>query len=248
MSGHSKWHSIKHKKAATDAKRGRIFTRLLKEISIAARHGGDLSVNSRLRTVVNTAKAANMPADNIKKAIQRGTGELPGIIYEEVTYEGYGPGGVAIYLDVVSDNKNRTVAELRHVFSKHGGNLAENGSVAWIFHKKGYFVIDKSQGTEEQLMELALDAGADDLREEEGNYEVFAAPESFYRVKEALEKNSVQLQTSEISMVPQTYVKLEGKPAQQMLKLMEAMEDHEDVQHVWANFDISAEEMEMATA
>jgi YebC/PmpR family DNA-binding regulatory protein len=249
MSGHSKWHSIKHKKAATDAKRGRIFTRLLKEISIAARSGGgDLNANSRLRTVVNTAKAANMPADNIKKAIQRGTGELPGIIYEEVTYEGYGPGGVAIYLDVVSDNKNRTVAELRHVFSKHGGNLAENGSVAWIFHKKGYFVIDKSQGTEEQLMEVALDAGADDLREEDGSYEVFAAPESFYKVKEALEKNSVQMQTSEISMLPQTYVKLEGKPAQQMLKLMEALEDHEDVQHVWANFDISAEEMEMATA
>jgi YebC/PmpR family DNA-binding regulatory protein len=249
MSGHSKWHSIKHKKAATDAKRGRIFTRLLKEISIAARHGGgDLNANSRLRTVVNTAKAANMPADNIKKAIQRGTGELPGIVYEEVVYEGYGPGGVAIYLDVVSDNKNRTVAELRHVFSKHGGNLAESGSVAWIFHKTGYFVIDKSQGTEERLMELALDAGADDLREEEGSYEVFSAPESFYKVKEALEKNSVQLQTSEISMVPQTYVKLEGKPAQQMLKLMEALEDHEDVQHVWANFDISAEEMEMATA
>jgi YebC/PmpR family DNA-binding regulatory protein len=249
MSGHSKWHSIKHKKAATDAKRGRIFTRLLKEISVAARHGGgDLNANSRLRTVVATAKAANMPADNIKKAIQRGTGELPGVVFEEVTYEAYGPGGVAIYLEVVSDNKNRTVAELRHVVSKHGGNLAESGSVAWIFHKKGYFVIDKSQGTEEQLMELALDAGADDLREEEGNYEVYSAPDSFYKVKEALEKKSIQLMTSEISMVPQTLVKLEGKSAQQMLKLMESLEDHEDVQHVWANFDISAEEMEMATA
>lgn len=249
MSGHSKWHSIKHKKAATDAKRGRIFTRLLKEISVAARHGGgDINTNSRLRTVVATAKAANMPADNIKKAIQRGTGELPGVVFEEVTYEGYGPGGVAVFLEVVSDNKNRTVAELRHAFSKHGGNLAENGSVAWIFHKKGYFVIDKSQGTEEQLMEVALEAGADDLREEEGSYEVYSAPDSFYKVKEALEKNSVQLVTSEISMVPQTLVKLEGKPAQQMLKMMETLEDHEDVQHVWANFDISAEEMEMATA
>ena len=249
MSGHSKWHSIKHKKAATDAKRGRIFTRLLKEISVAARHGGgDLNANSRLRTVVSTAKAANMPADNIKKAIQRGTGELPGVIFEEVTYEAYGPGGVAIFMEVVSDNKNRTVAELRHVVSKHGGNLAESGSVAWIFHKKGYFVIDKSQGTEEQLMELALDAGAEDLREEEGSYEVYSSPDSFYKVKEALEKSSIQLATSEISMVPQTLVKLEGKYAQQMLKLMEALEDHEDVQHVWANFDISAEEMELATA
>jgi YebC/PmpR family DNA-binding regulatory protein len=249
MSGHSKWHSIKHKKAATDAKRGRIFTRLLKEITIAARSGGgDLGANSRLRTVVNTAKASNMPADNIKKAIQRGTGELPGVVYEEVVYEGYGPGGVAVLLEVVSDNKNRTVAELRHAFSKHGGNLAENGSVAWIFHKKGYLVIEKSQGTEDQLMELALDAGADDLLEEEGVFEVYTAPEHFYKVKEAFEKSSIQLQTAEISMLPQTQVKLEGKPAQQMIKMMEALEDHEDVQHVWANFDISAEEMELATA
>jgi YebC/PmpR family DNA-binding regulatory protein len=249
MSGHSKWHSIKHKKAATDAKRGSIFTRLLKEITVAARHGGgDLNANSRLRTVVSTAKAANMPADNIKKAIQRGTGELPGVVYEEVVYEGYGPGGVAILLEVVSDNKNRTVAELRHAFSKHGGNLAENGSVAWIFHKKGYLVIEKSQGTEDQLMELALDAGAEDLREEEGVFEVYTAPEHFYKVKEAFEKSSIQLQTAEISMLPQTQVKLEGKSAQQMLKMMETLEDHEDVQHVWANFDISAEEMELATA
>jgi YebC/PmpR family DNA-binding regulatory protein len=245
MSGHSKWHSIKHKKAATDAKRGRLFTRLLKEMTIAARMGGgDIDANSRLRTVVTAAKAANMPADNIKKAILRGTGELPGVSYEEATYEAYGPGGVAVFLEVVSDNKNRTVAELRHIFSKYGGNLGETGSVAWMFHKKGYFVIDKSQGSEEALMELVLEAGADDLREDEGNYEVFTSTDTFYKVKEAFEKHPIQLAASEISMVPQTYVKLEGKSAQQMLKLMEALEDHEDVQHVWANFDISAEEME----
>lgn len=245
MSGHSKWHSIKHKKAATDAKRGGLFTRLLKEMTIAARMGGgDIDSNSRLRTVVAAAKAANMPADNIKRAIQRGTGELPGVNYEEVTYEGYGPGGVAVFLDVVSDNKNRTVAELRHIFGKHGGHLGENGSVAWMFQKKGYFVIDKSQGSEEMLMELALDAGADDLREDNGNFEVLTSPDSFYKVKEAFEKKPIQLAASEISMIPQNYIKLEGKAAQQMLKLMEALEDHEDVQHVWANFDISAEEME----
>ncbi len=245
MSGHSKWHSIKHKKAATDSKRGRIFTRLLKEITVAARMGGgDLDSNSRLRTVVNTAKAANMPADNIKRAIQRGTGELPGVSYEEVTYEGYGPGGVAVYCDVVTDNKNRTVAEIRHLFSRYGGNMGESGSVAWMFQKKGYLVVEKASKTEDELMELVLEAGADDMRDDGENFEVFTAPESFYAVKEELEKKALKLAASEIAMVPQNYIQLEGKSAQSMLKLMEALEEHEDVQHVWANFDISPAEME----
>ena len=248
MSGHNKWSSIKHKKGKADAARGRVFSRIIREITVAAKNGGgDADSNARLRQAIATAKAENMPADNITRAIQRGTGELPGTQYEEIQYEGYGASGVAVMLATLTDNRNRTTSEIRHIFDRHNGNLGANGCVAWIFHKKGYFVIDKSQGTEEQLMELALDAGADDLQEEEGNYEVYSAPDSFYKVKEALEKNSIQMVTSEISMVPQTLVKLEGKPAQQMLKLMEALEDHEDVQHVWANFDISAEEMEMAT-
>jgi YebC/PmpR family DNA-binding regulatory protein len=245
MSGHSKWHSIKHKKAATDSKRGRIFTRLLKEITVAARMGGgDIDSNSRLRTVVATAKAANMPADNIKRAIQRGTGELPGVSYEEVTYEGYGPGGVAVYCDVVTDNKNRTVAEIRHIFSRYGGNMGESGSVAWMFQKKGYLVIEKAAKSEDELMELVLEAGADDLRDDGENYEVFTSPENFYTVKDELEKKSIKLAASEIAMVPQNSVQLEGRSAQSMLKLMEALEEHEDVQHVWANFDISTQEME----
>lgn len=245
MSGHSKWHSIKHKKAATDAKRGSLFTRLLKEITVAARvGGGDLESNSRLRTVVNTAKAANMPSDNIKKAIQRGTGELPGVVYEEVTYEGYGPGGAAVYCEVVTDNKNRTVAEMRHIFSRYGGNIGESGSVAWIFQKKGYLVLDKSQGSEDELMEMVLEAGADDFRDDGDNYEIFTAPENFFTVKENLEKKSLKFESAEIAMIPQNQTKLEGKSAQSMLKLMEALEDHDDIQHVWANFDISDQEMD----
>lgn len=245
MSGHSKWHSIKHKKAATDAKRGRMFTRILKEITVAARMGGsDLDGNSRLRSAVSTAKAANMPSENIKRAIKRGTGELPGINYEEVTYEGFGPGGVALFLEVVSDNKNRTVADLRHIFSKHGGNLGESGSVAWIFQKKGYLVIDKSQGSEEMLLEIALDAGADDLREDDGRFEVFTSTEDLDNVRECFERRSIQVALAEVSMIPQNTIKLEGKAAQQMLKLMETLEDHEDVQQVWANFDISEAELE----
>lgn len=249
MSGHSKWHSIKHKKAATDAKRGSLFTRLLKEITVAARvGGGDVEANSRLRTVVNTAKAANMPSDNIKKAIQRGTGELPGVVYEEVTYEGYGPSGVAVYCEVVTDNKNRTVAELRHVFSRYGGNLGESGSVAWIFQKKGYLVLSKSRGNEDELMEVALEAGADDFRDDGENYEIYTAPESFFTVKETLEKKSIKFESAEIAMLPQNQMKLEGKSAQSMLKLMEALEDHDDIQHVWANFDISDQDMETFNA
>ena len=245
MSGHSKWSSIKHKKAATDSKRGRIFTRLIKEMTAAARMGGgDPDANPRLRLAVATAKAANMPAENIKRAIMRGTGELPGVSYEDVNYEGYGPGGVAIFLHVLTDNKNRTVAEIRHILSKNGGNLGESGSVGWMFHRRGYFVVEKSAVEEDKLMEIALSAGADDMVEDGENFEILTSPESFDQVKKALEGASVPLAASEISMVPQNYVKLEGKNAQTMLKLMEALEEHEDVQNVWSNFDIDAAELQ----
>jgi YebC/PmpR family DNA-binding regulatory protein len=248
MSGHSKWHSIKHKKAATDAKRGRIFTRLIKEMTVAARNGGgDIEANPRLRLAVTTAKANNMPADNIKRAIMRGTGELPGVTYEEVNYEGYGPGGVALFVRVLTDNRNRTVAELRHLLSKHGGNLGENGSVAWMFHRKGYFVVEKSAADEDRLLEVVLGAGAEDMREDGDNYEIFSSPESFESVKAALEGAKIPIGAAEISMVPQNYVKLEGKDAQTMLKLMEMLEDHEDVQNVWANFDVDEAELKEAS-
>jgi YebC/PmpR family DNA-binding regulatory protein len=245
MSGHSKWHSIKHKKAATDSKRGRIFTRLIKEMTAAARGGGgDPDMNPRLRLAVSTAKAANMPADNIKKAIMRGTGELPGISYEDINYEGYGPGGVAIFIHVLTDNKNRTVAELRHVLSKNGGNLGETGCVGWMFDRKGYFVVEKSGADEDKLMELALGAGADDMREDGSNFEILTTPENFEPVRTALEAQSIPTASAEISMIPQNYIKLEGKPAQTMLKLMEALEDHEDIQNVWSNFDIDESALE----
>jgi YebC/PmpR family DNA-binding regulatory protein len=248
MSGHSKWHSIKHKKAATDSKRGRIFTRLIKEMTAAARMGGgDVDANPRLRLAVATAKASNMPADNIKRAIMRGTGELPGVSYEDVNYEGYGPGGVAIFVHVLTDNRNRTVAEIRHTLSKNGGNLGETGSVGWMFHRKGYFVVEKSAAEEDKLLEIALSAGADDMRDDGDNFEILSSPESFDAVKTALEQAKIPLAASEISMVPQNYVKLEGKSAQTMLKLMEALEEHEDVQNVWANFDIDEAEMQEAS-
>jgi len=248
MSGHSKWHSIKHKKAAADSKRGRIFTRLIKEMTAAARGGGgDVDANPRLRLAVATAKAANMPADNIKKAIMRGTGELPGISYEDVNYEGYGPGGVAIFMHVLTDNRNRTVAELRHLLSKNGGNLGETGCVGWMFERKGYFVVEKSSTDEEKLLDLALSAGADDMREDGSNFEILTTPESFEAVRSALEKEKIPTASAEISMIPQNYVKLEGKHAQTMLKLMEALEDHEDIQNVWANFDIDESELEQAS-
>jgi YebC/PmpR family DNA-binding regulatory protein len=248
MSGHSKWSSIKHKKAATDSKRGRIFTRLIKEMTAAARMGGgDVEANPRLRLAVATAKAANMPADNIKRAIMRGTGELPGVSYEDVNYEGYGPGGVAIFIHVLTDNRNRTVAEIRHTLSKNGGNLGETGSVGWMFHRKGYFVVEKSAAEEDKLMEIALSAGADDMRDDGESFEIFSSPESFDAVKSALEKAKIALAACEVSMVPQNHVKLEGKSAQTMLKLMEALEEHEDVQNVWANFDIDEAEMQEAS-
>jgi YebC/PmpR family DNA-binding regulatory protein len=247
MSGHSKWHSIKHKKGAIDAKRGRMFTKLIKEITIAARiGGGDAEGNPRLRKAIADAKEVNMPADNIKRAIQKGTGELEGGHLEELQYEGYGPGGVAMIVDVVTDNRNRTVSEIRHVFSKNGGNMGEAGSVAWMFSKKGYIAIEKSKGDEETLMTLAIDAGADDFTSDEANYEIYTSPDAFDKVLNAVKAKGIQTQTAEISMIPQNYVKVEGKTAQQLVKLMEALEEHDDVQHVYANFDI--EESELAEA
>jgi len=248
MSGHSKWHSIKHKKAATDSKRGRIFTRLIKEMTVAARSGGgDLDINPRLRLIVNTAKASNMPAENIKRAIMRGTGELPGVSYEEVTYEGYGPGGAAIFMRVLTDNRNRTVAEIRHILGKNGGNLGESGCVGWMFARKGYFVVEKTAAEEETLLELVLSHGGDDMSEDGDDFEIFSAPDKFETLKAALEGAKIPMAASEISMVPQNYVKLEGREAQTMLKLMEALEDQEDIQNVWSNFDVDASAMEEAS-
>ncbi|MBI4457190.1 MAG: YebC/PmpR family DNA-binding transcriptional regulator [Acidobacteria bacterium] len=248
MSGHSKWHSIKHKKAAVDAKRGREFTRLIKEMTIAARLGrGDIDSNPRLRTAVTAAKAANMPSDNIKRAIMKGTGELPGQAYEDVAYEGYGPGGVAMIITAVTDNKNRTVAEVRHVLSRYGGNLGETNSVAWMFQKKGYLSLDKLQGSEDELLEITLEAGADDLKSEGNTYEIICATEKFEEVKRALEDHGKKVTSAEITMLPQTYVHLEGKKAEQMIKLMEALEEHDDVQNVYANFDIDEAILEAAS-
>jgi YebC/PmpR family DNA-binding regulatory protein len=244
MSGHSKWATIKHKKGALDAKRGRIFTRLIKEITVAARMGGgDVDANPRLRTAVAAAKAENMPADNIKRAIQKGTGELPGTTYEEAVYEGYGPGGVAMMVEVATDNKNRTISEIRHLFSKHGGNLGENGCVAWMFQKKGYIVVEKSAADEETLLNLITEAGADDMVEDGSNWEIFCSAAAFPRVVERLKAAGITPAVAEVSMVPQSHVKLTGKEAGQMLRLMEELEDHEDVQHVYANFDIEENEL-----
>jgi YebC/PmpR family DNA-binding regulatory protein len=249
MSGHSKWHSIKHKKGALDAKRGRVFTRIIKEISVAARAGGgDPDANPRLRTVIAEAKSANMPAENIKRAIRRGTGEEPGVSYEEVTYEGYGPGGAAIIIEALTDNKNRTVGEIRHILDKHNGKLGERNSVARLFSKRGQIVLDKSKADEETLLSATLDAGADDLQDDGSNWTVLAPPESFEAVRDAVKKLGIEPQSAEIAMVPQSYVKLEGKEAQQILKLMDALEDHDDVQHVWSNFDVEEKEIEASLA
>jgi len=249
MSGHSKWHTIKHKKGAADAKRGKVFTRIIKELTVAARGGGgDVDSNPRLRTIVAEAKAVNMPADNIKRAIQRGTGELPGVSYEEVTYEGYGPGGAALIIEVLTDNKNRTVGEIRHLLGKHGGNLGEANSVAWMFKKKGYIVIEKSKANEDALMAAALDAGADDLQDDGDSWEVLSAPEEFQRVLEAVKALGIEPAAAEIAMLPENYVKLEGKAAQQMIKLMEIIEEHEDTKKVWSNADIEEKEIEASLA
>lgn len=249
MSGHSKWHSIKHKKGAADAKRGKIFTRLIKELTVAARHGGgDPDSNPRLRTVIADAKAANMPAENIKRAIRRGTGEEPGMSYEEAIYEGYGPGGTALMIDVLTDNKNRTVGELRHLVTKHSGNLGAPNSVAWMFEKKGYIVIEKSKADEERLLSAVLDVGADDLRDDEDNWEVVCPPEAFPAVLEAVKKLDIEPAAAEVAMLPQNYVRLEGRTAQQMVKLMAELEEHDDVRHVWSNFDIEEKEIEASLA
>lgn len=245
MSGHSKWATTKHKKGALDAKRGKIFTKIIREITTAARMGGGQpDGNPRLRTAILKAKENNMPADNIKKAIQKGTGELPGVVYEETTYEGYGPGGVAVLMQIMSDNKNRTVSEIRHTLAKHGGNMGETGCVSWMFDKKGYITLEKQKVDEEKLMTLALDAGAEDIRSDDpANFEVITAPADFEKVKKAILDAKLEPAFSEVTYLPQTYVRLEGKEAEQMLRLMEALEDQDDVQTVYANFDIPDEVM-----
>lgn len=244
MSGHSKWATTKRKKAAIDAKKGKIFTKITKEITVAAKIGGsDPDGNARLRTAILKAKEANMPADNIKKAVMKGTGELPGVTYEETTYEGYGPNGVAVYIEIMTDNKNRTVAEIRKTFTRHGGNMGEAGCVSWMFHKKGYIVVEKNKADEDKLMSLALDAGAEDMKSDNNNFEIITAPKDFEKVKEVLKQNNIEMSVSEITMVPQNYIKLDGKEAEQMLKLMDELEDHDDVQNVYANFDIPEEIM-----
>ena len=245
MSGHSKWHSIKHKKASADAKRGKLFTQLIKEISVAARlGGGDVEANPRLRSAVQTAKGANMPQDNIKRAIMKGTGELPGQTYESFSYEGYGPGGVAVLIEVLTDNKNRTVAEIRHMFSKQGGNLAETGSVQWMFEKKGLIVTNQKEVSEERLLEIVLEAGAEDLETQGDSFAVYTSVENFEAVKQALQSAGVNMESTALTMITQTDVRLENKQAEQMLRLMDALEDHEDVGNVYANFDIDETQME----
>ncbi len=244
MSGHSKWATIKHKKAALDAKRGKTFTRVIKEISIAARSGGDPDSNPRLRTAVLAAKAASMPADNIKRAIQRGTGELEGGQIEEVMFEAYGPGGTAVMVHVATDNRNRTVSEIRHIFTKHGGKLGEQGSVSRLFERKSQILIAQEKATEEQLMEIVLDAGAEDIRNDGINWEIISPPEAHEAVVNAIHNARIETVSAQVAMVPVTSVKLEGKEASQMLKLSEALEEHDDVQDVYSNFDIDEKVME----
>jgi YebC/PmpR family DNA-binding regulatory protein len=244
MSGHSKWATIKHKKAATDAKRGKTFTRIIKEITIAARSGGDPDGNPRLRSAVLAAKAASMPSDNIKKAIMRGTGEIEGGQIDEVMFEGYGPGGAAVLVNVATDNRNRTVSELRHAFSKNGGNLGEQGSVAWMFERKSQIFVAGDKASEDQLMSVALEAGGDDLRQEGESWEILSAPEAHEAVQKALEAAGIPVLEASIAMVPKNLVKLEGKSAAGMLRLNDALEEHEDVQNVYSNFDIDEKEME----
>jgi YebC/PmpR family DNA-binding regulatory protein len=245
MSGHSKWATIKHKKGALDAKRGKIFTRLIKEISIAAKNGGgDPDTNPRLRGAILAAKAENMPQDNIKRAIQRGTGELPGATYEEFSLEGYGPGGVAVLLDINTDNRNRTVSEIRHVFGKNGGNMADAGAVSYMFHKKGEIIVPKSAVKEDDLMALVLDAGAEDLRDDGENWEVLSDTSAYEAVLEAVKKAGIEPTSSSVTMIPQNYIKLEGPAASTMIRLMEAFEEHDDVQNVHSNFDIDQKLLE----
>lgn len=245
MSGHSKWHTIKHKKGAADAKRGKLFTKLIKEITIAARSGGgDINGNARLRKAVSDAKAGNMPADTIDRAIKRGTGELEGVQYDEITYEGYGPGGVAVMVEVTTDNRNRTVAEIRHVFSKNGGNLGESGSVAWMFDKKGQIIVDSNVKGEDEMMELALEAGADDFQAGDGTYQVLTAPEDFHAVLDKIKAARIEPMSAEVAMVPKNTISLEGSAAAQMMKLYDALDDHDDVQNVYTNFEPDEAAME----
>lgn len=245
MSGHSKWSSIKHKKATADARRGRLFTKLIKDITVAARvGGGDINANPRLRTALAAAKAASMPGDTIERAIKRGTGELEGTVYEEAHYEGYGPGGVAIMLQVLTDNRNRTVSDVRHLFAKHGGNLGESGCVAWMFSKKGLITVEKGKVEEDRLMEVALETGAEDVTDAGETFEVATVPEDLDTVREAMEKQGITAASAEVTMVPQNTVTLSGKEAEQTLKLLEVLQDHDDVQNVSANLDIAQEELE----
>ena len=249
MSGHSKWHTIKHKKGAADAKRGKIFTRIIKELSVAARNGGgDPDMNPRLRSVIADAKQVNMPADNIKRAIRRGTGEEEGVHYEEMVYEGYGPGGVAVLIETLTDNKNRTVGEIRHTFQKWGGKLGEPNTVARMFHKKGLIVVEKSKASEETLMDAVLEAGADDMNDDGDAWEVLTTPEAYPAVLEKVKALGIETARAEVAMLPTDYIKLEGRAAQQMLKLIDALEEHDDTKNVWANFDIEEQEIEASLA
>ncbi len=248
MSGHSKWSTIKHKKGAADAKRGKIFTRILKEMTVAARMGGgDPGGNPRLRAAIAEAKANNMPKDNIERAIKRGTGEIEGVTYEELTYEGYGPGGVALMVEAMTDNTNRTTPEIRHMFEKHGGNLGTPGSVRFQFERKGYFAVERSAVGEDKLMEIVLEAGADDLQADDPEtFEVYTAPENFEAVRQALESNKIATVEAKLGQIPSNYVTLDEAKAKQMIRLLEVLDDHEDVQNVYSNFDIPAEMMETA--
>jgi len=249
MSGHSKWHSIKHKKSKEDAKRGKLFTKLMREIMVAARlGGGDPDANPRLRQAIANARAANMPKDNIITAIKKGTGELEGVSYEEATYEGYGPGGVAVLVETMTDNRNRTTAEIRKIFSRAGGNLGEAGCVSWMFQRKGLIVFDKAQVSEDEVMEVALEAGADDIQDSESVWEVICEPDQFEQVKQAFDEKGLKYTLAQIAMIPQTTVRLSGKEAEQMIRLVEALEEHDDVQNVYSNFDIAEEELERLSA
>ena len=249
MSGHSKWHSIRHKKGAADARRGKLFTSLIKEITVAARlGGGDPDGNPRLRAAMAAAKSSNMPGENIKRAVQKGTGELPGLSYEDAVYEGYGPGGVAILVEAVTDNKNRTVSDIRHVFSKFGGNLGQSGCVAHLFQRQGLILIDKSGTDEDDLMTVALEAGAEDMRDGGEVYEIYTSPQDYDAVLEEIRSHDLAVASADLSMIPQTTLQLAGRPAQQMLRLMESLEDHDDVQKVFANFDIEDAELEAAAS
>jgi YebC/PmpR family DNA-binding regulatory protein len=249
MSGHSKWKTNKGKKMAADAKKGAAYTKLIKELTVVAREGGgNPDTNSRLRAVMQKAKEANMPSDNVKMAIKRGTGELPGVVYESVVYEAYGTAGVAILIDALTDNKNRTTAELRNIMSKKGGNMAGAGSVSWMFTKKGYFLIEKAQAKEDELMTLALDSGAEDFKSDDKNYEIFTSPQDFEKVKQAIQEKGIKWQDAEVTMIPSSTIKVAGGDAKQVLGLIEALEEHDDVQQVYANFDIPDEILEQAAA